>query len=290
MGYQSIFRQGLLADRVVVVTGGGSGIGRCIAHEAASLGATVVLASRTVEKLEAVKAEILEDGGAADIVACNIRDEEQVTALFRTVRARHGRCDALVNNGGGQFVSPADAISLKGWRAVVETNLTGTFLMCREAKTQFMEEHGGAIVNIVADMWNGMPGMAHSGAARAGVVNLTKTLAIEWAPCRIRINAVAPGMILSSGFKNYPEPVQQTLASAPAKIPLARFGTEGEVSAAVNYLISDAAAYVTGETLRVDGGSSLFGHLYELPERRATGAYRGFHREVDAPPGLLGEE
>lgn len=291
MSYRSIFRPDLFRDQVVVVSGGGSGIGRCIAHELASLGAKVVLASRTLEKLEAVAGEIREDGGQADAVPCNIRDEADVVRLFERVLELHGRLDGLVNNGGGQFISPADAISAKGWKAVVETNLTGTFYMCREAKTQYMDTHGGAIVNIVADMWNGMPGMAHSGAARAGVVNLTKTLAVEWASSRVRVNAVAPGVILSSGFHNYPEPVQAMLAEVPAQVPLARFGTESEVSAAVAFLLSEAAAFVSGETLRVDGAQSLYRHVYELPSGRpSTKAYRGFHRKVDAPSHLLGEE
>lgn len=291
MSYRSIFRPDLFADRVVVVTGGGSGIGRCIAHELASLGAQVVLASRTLDKLEAVAAEIREDGGKADAVRCNIREPDDVGALFDTVLERHGRVHGLVNNGGGQFVSPAEMISDKGWKAVIETNLTGTFTMCREAKLRAMEEHGGAIVNIVADMWNGMPGMAHSGAARAGVVNLTKTLAVEWSSARIRVNAVAPGVILSSGFHNYPEPVQAMLAEVPKTVPLKRFGTESEVSAAVAFLLSDAASFITGETLRVDGAQSLYRHVFELaPDRPASAAFDGFHRKVDAPAHLLTEE
>lgn len=290
MSYQSVFRSDLFADQVHIVTGGGSGIGRCIAHELAALGATVVLASRTEDKLTRVRTEIEEDGGRADSIACNIREESEVVALFEKTLERHGRVDGVVNNGGGQFVSPADAISAKGWRAVVETNLTGTFFMCREAKRQAMEDSGGAIVNIVADMWNGMPGMAHSGAARAGVVNLTKTLALEWAPARIRVNAVAPGVILSSGFANYPEPVQEMLKGVPAQLPNARFGTESEVSAAVVFLLSQAAAYITGVTLRVDGASSLYRHVFELPERPATEPFSGFHRRVEAPAALVDDD
>lgn len=287
MPYESIFRSDLFRGRVGVITGGGSGIGRCIAHELASLGATVVLASRTEEKLKRVVAEIEEDGGAADWIACNIREEEQVRALFSETLKRHQRCDFVVNNGGGQFISPAEAISLKGWEAVVQTNLTGTFLMCREAMQSIMRERGGAIVNVVADMWRGMPMMAHSGAARAGVVNLTKTLALEWSQYAIRVNAVAPGMILSSGFKNYPEPVQEALKSIPDEvIPMRRFGTESEVSAAVVFLLSPAASYVSGATLSIDGASSLYRHAFPLPSGEPTPAYAGFHREADVPSNL----
>jgi citronellol/citronellal dehydrogenase len=287
MPYQSIFRTDLFRDQVGIVTGGGSGIGRCIAHELAALGATVVLASRNEEKLKAVAGEIREDGGKADTIVCNIRDEQQVGNLFKTALERHGKIDFVVNNGGGQFMSPVESISLKGWSAVIETNLTGTFLMCREAMSSWMGEHGGAIVNIVADMFRGMPMMGHSGAARAGVVNLTQTLAIEWAQHRIRINAVAPGMILSSGFKNYPEPVQEAMKLIPQDaIPMRRFGTESEVGAAVVFLLSPAAAYVSGATLRVDGASSLYRHAFTLPSSAPTPSFAGFHRKADVPSGL----
>ena len=284
--YGSIFRPDLFRGQVGIVTGGGSGIGRCIAHELASLGATVILASRDREKLERVRGEIVEDGGQAEAIGCDIRKEDQVQALFAAALERHPRIDFVVNNGGGQFASPVEHISLKGWHAVVETNLTGTFLMCREAMNRSMRDHGGAIVNIVAEMWRGMPMMAHSGAARAGVVNLTKTCALEWAQYNIRVNAVAPGLILSSGFKNYPEPVQELLKTVPSQVPARRFGTESEVSAAVTYLLSPAARYVTGETLCVDGGLPLYRQPFELAEHAPTPAFQAFHRSADVPEGL----
>lgn len=290
MPYASIFRSDLFRDQVALITGGGSGIGRCIAHELASLGATVVLASRDPAKLERVVAEIQEDGGRASAVPCNIRVEAEVNALYQAVIGAHGRVDLLVNNSGGQFVSPAESISLRGWNAVLETNLTGTFLMCRGAHQHSMGEKGGAIVNIVADMWRGMPMMSHSGAARAGVVNLTQTLALEWAGCGIRVNAVAPGLIASSGLSNYPEPVQEALAELPKELPLRRMGTESEVSAAVVYLLSPGARYVSGETVRVDGASSLYRHAFVLPPGKVAPAYRGLHRPTTAPKGLLGDE
>lgn len=290
MGFDSIFRPDLFAGRVGIVTGGGSGIGRCIAHELAALGAHVVLTSRGLEKCEVVRDEIVEDGGRAEALACNVRKEDDVKALIAETVARHGRVDFLVNNAGGQFASPIEAISTRGWTAVLETNLTGIFLMCREAVSQSMARQGGAIVNIVADMFNGMPMMAHSGAARAGVVNFTRSASMEWAPNKIRINAVAPGLILSSGFKNYPEPVQQILKTLPAQTPAARFGTESEVSAAVVFLLSPAAAYITGETLRVDGASSLYRRTFPIPDHEPFEAFDGFHRKADLPEHLVENE
>lgn len=287
MPYQSIFRSDLFKGQVGIVTGGGSGIGRCIAHELAALGGRVVLASRNEEKLKSIAAEIEEDGGEADFIVCNIRNEEQVRSLIATTLSRYQKIDFVVNNGGGQFLSPVESISLKGWSAVIDTNLTGTFLMCREVMLQWMGEKGGTIVNIVADMFRGMPMMAHSGAARAGVVNLTQTLALEWAQHRIRINAIAPGMILSSGFKNYPEPVQEAMKLIPEEsIPMRRFGTESEVSAAVAFLLSPAAAYISGATLRIDGASSLYRHPFPLPQGPPGAAFSGFHRKPDVPFGL----
>src|SRR5262249_9215308 len=159
--------------------------------------------------------------------------------------ARHQRLDFVVNNGGGQFASPLENISLNGWRAVIETNLTGTFLVSKAALDAWMRDHGGTIVNIVADMWRGMMMIGHSGAARAGVVNLTKTCAIEWAEYGVRVNAVAPGIIRSSGFKKYPVSVQDGLKGLPNELPMKRFGTESEVSAAVVFLLSPGARYVT---------------------------------------------
>lgn len=288
MSYASIFRPDLFSGQTAVVTGGGSGIGRCIAHELASLGAKVVLAGRDAEKLERVAEEIAADGGAARPAPCDIRDEARVAALFEDVLAVEGRVDLLVNNGGGQFAAPAASLSPRGWRAVVETNLTGTFLMCKQAFESWMSEHGGAIVNVVADMWRGMPMMAHSGAARAGVVNLTQTLALEWAGAQVRVNAVAPGVIASSGLAKYPEPVQAAVAELPKELPAGRLGTESEVSAAVVFLSSPGARYVNGATLRVDGASSLYRHAFAIEPEGPAPRFAGFHRAAELPSSLSG--
>jgi citronellol/citronellal dehydrogenase len=251
--YRSIYRAGLFAGKVVIITGGGSGIGRCTAHELASLGAAVALIGRTRNKLERVCAEIAHAGGKASAHVCDIREEEAVQRTVAEVLAQHRHIDGLVNNAGGQFPAPLASISAKGWDTVVRNNLTGGFLMARECYTQWMAQHaaGCAIVNIIADMWLGMPGMGHSGAARAGMLNFTETAALEWAP--VRVNAVAPGWIASSGMDHYGPEMRARIRGLHQHVPLGRLGTESEVSAAIVFLLSPAAAFVSGSCLRVDG-------------------------------------
>jgi citronellol/citronellal dehydrogenase len=286
--YRSIFRPGLFAGQVTIVTGGGSGIGRCTAHELASLGAAIALIGRKGEKLARVQAEIVEDGGRATIHPCDIREEEAVKAAVADIVKAHGRIDGLVNNAGGQFQAPLEAITQKGWETVVRTNLTGGFLMARECYTQWMRANGGAIVNIVADMWHGMPGMGHSGAARAGMVNLTMTAAAEWGRSGVRVNAVAPGWIASSGFDTYPEAVRPMLRSLKRHTPLQRLGSEAEVSAAIVFLLSPAAAFVSGATLRVDGAAPNAKRHHDQPPHDRAPVFQGFHRAV--PVKALQEE
>ena len=281
MPYQSIYRPGLFADQVVIVTGGGSGIGRCTAHELASLGATVALVGRTPEKLDAVAAEITQDGGRASTHPCDIREEAQVRATVAAVLQRHGRIDGLVNNAGGQYRSPMKDISTKGFEAVVRNNLTGGFIFMREAYNQWLAEHGGAVVNIIADIWHGWPDFAHSGASRGGMLTLTETAACEWAASGVRVNAVAPGGVASSGFDRYAPEAQAKILGFPPTVPLQRFGTEAEVSGAIVYLLSPAAAYVTGTCVRVDGGTpNNRGSYWKLAAARNNAPFEGFHRSV----------
>lgn len=285
--YRSVLRPGLFAGEVHIVTGGGSGIGRCTAHELASLGATVVLIGRTKSKLEKVAAEIHEDGGIADAAVADIRDEEAVRTIVAEAVARHGRIHGLVNNAGGQFPAPLMSINKKGFEAVVATNLTGGFLMMREVFVQSMRAHGGAIVNMAADMWNGMPGMGHSGAARAGMVNLTKTAAFEWAFAGARVNCVAPGWIESSGLDRYEGPAKAIIPELKNHVPLRRLGTEAEVSAAICFLLSPAAAFITGVTLPIDGGAPLGNSVFAMGDTKPSERFEGFHRA--ARPQVLVE-
>lgn len=282
--YRSVFQPGLFAGQVVVVTGGGSGIGRCTAHELASLGAATAIAGRTLERLEQVRAEIEAAGGTCSTHVCDIRDEDAVRTTVQAVVERHGRIDALVNNAGGQFPSPLAAISAKGWDTVVRNNLTGGFLMARECVTQWMGDHGGAIVNIIADIWGGMPGMAHSGAARAGMLNFTETAALEWAP--VRINAVAPGWIASSGMDHYPPQMRDIIRGIHKLVPLQRLGTESEVAAAITFLLSPAAAFISGACLRVDGAAPNAKRIWpQVGTGGSTPAFDGFH--LAATPKVL---
>jgi citronellol/citronellal dehydrogenase len=285
MSYRSVFRPGLFTGQTVLVTGAGSGIGRCTAHELAALGAHVVLIGRSAEKLAAVEAEIQDDGGDASHAPCDIRDEDAVKAAVAAIVAARGRIHGLVNNAGGQYPSPLENISGKGWQAVLATNLTGGFLMARECYVQCMRAHGGTIVNMLADMWHGMPGMGHSGAARAGMLNFTETAACEWAP--VRVNAVAPGWIASSGMDTYPEAMKPLIQGLARHVPAARLGTESEVAAAIVFLLSEAAAFVSGACLRIDGAAPNARRHWMMPSGKPAPQFDAFHRS--RKPRVLGD-
>jgi citronellol/citronellal dehydrogenase len=281
--YESIFRDGLFEGQAGIVTGGGSGLGRCAAHELAALGAQVALLGRKADKLERVCAEIARAGGHARPYPCDIREEDAVRATVAAVLRDLGRIDFLLNNAGGQFAAPLEKISAKGWDTVLRTNLSGGFLMARESYTQWMRAQGGAIVNIIADMWQGMPTMGHSGAARAGMLNFTETAAFEWAP--VRVNAVAPGWIASSGLDQYPPEMREHIRGLHRLVPAGRLGTESEVAAAVVFLLSPAAGFISGSCLRVDGAVPNVKAGRALAPRGQTAAFDGFH--LAARPKVL---
>ena len=279
MSYHSIFRSDAFQDKVIIITGGGSGIGRCTAHELSALGAQVVITGRKQEKLDKVSQEIIEDGGKVHSIVCDNREEQQVKDMIAEVIEKFGHLDGLVNNAGGQFPSPLESISANGFDAVIRNNLHSTFYLMREAYNQWMEKNGGSIVNMTADMWGGMPGMGHSGAARSGVDNLTKTASVEWGKSGVRVNAVAPGWILSSGMDTYSGVFAEVIIpSLSNNVPLQRMGTESEVSSAIVYLLSDAAAFVSGVTLRIDGAASQGTRMYPLSDAKNSESFNGFHR------------
>jgi citronellol/citronellal dehydrogenase len=287
MVYDSVFRPGLFAGQRIVVTGGGSGIGRCTAHELASLGAHVAIVGRNQEKLANVAAEIVQDGGKVSTHICDIRDEAAVIATIEAVLGATGRIDGLFNNAGGQYRAAMKTISTKGFEAVVRSNLTGGFVFMREVYTRWMEANGGAIVNMIADIWNGWPNFAHSGASRGGMLSLSESAASEWAVSGVRVNTVAPGAIASSGLDTYEAKdrayIQNEITS---KIPLQRFGTEAEAAAAIVFLLSPAAAFITGSCIRIDGGAPNAREIWgKLPPTDRSKPFNGFHRA--APPQIL---
>lgn len=252
-----VFAPNLLRGKLALVTGGGTGIGFATARELGGLGARVILAARDFERLEKAADALKADGIEAHAHAVNIRDEKQVEALFEAIVGQHGLPDILVNNSGGQFEAPAVKISANGFRSVVDLNLNGTWHMCSAFGRRLLEAgKPGEIVNIAIVVNNGSPGYAHGAAARAGVINLTKTLAREWGSSGIRVNAIAGGTIDTPGLEQYDRAV---LDAGIEKLPIARVGSAREMALAVVYLVSPAGAYTTGFTLQVDGGEHMGG-------------------------------
>jgi citronellol/citronellal dehydrogenase len=263
---QHVFQPGLFAEKVAIITGGGTGIGLATAMELVRLGAAVAICGRTQSKLDTASQALAAVAGADKVHAavCDVREPEAVAALVAATLERFGRIDILVNNAGGQFPAPAQNISPNGFAAVVRNNLLGTFHMIHQVANQAMiPARQGRIINVTANVYRGFPGMAHTGAARAGVENLTMTLAVEWSRFGILVNAVAPGIIESSGIKQYPPAI---IEKAVKQIPLKRAGTVEEVAAAIAFLASPAAQYITGTTLRIDGAQALWGSTFPLPE------------------------
>jgi NAD(P)-dependent dehydrogenase (short-subunit alcohol dehydrogenase family) len=260
----SIYRPGLFAGQVAIVTGGGTGIGLAIAETLGELGAKVAICGRTAEKLTRAKARLESQGVTVLASPCDIREPDQIASFVDAVGQTLGAASVLVNNAGGQFPTTAESLATKGWDAVIRNNLSGTFYMTQAVATRhMMPKKKGRIVQIIANIARGFPGMVHTGAARAGVENLTKTLAIEWAEQNIQVNAIAPGIIKSSGTDQYPPEI---LEMSRQRTPMKRSGTPEEVAELVAYIASDAAWFVTGETWYMDGGAHLWGDAWGIPE------------------------
>ncbi len=264
MSTRDLFAPGLFEGQVAIVTGGGTGIGLAVARELGRLGARVAICGRRPEPLAEAAASLRGAGVEVHHETADIRDPESIARFVESVRAALGGADVLVNNAGGQFPSPAQHISPRGFEAVVRNNLLGTWNFTHAvANAIFLPQKRGRIVNVIAEVARGFPGMAHTGAARAGVDNLTKTLAIEWAQFGVRVNAVAPGVIKTTGTAQYPP---ELLESAVKATPLKRLGSAAEVSHLVVYLASTFADFVTGQTFYIDGGMSLWGDQWPIPD------------------------
>ena len=253
----NVFQPRLFSGKTVLVTGGGTGIGYAIALLFGQLDARVILAARDLERLEEARKELTGRGIECEVFSLNIRDEAAVQEFYASLEERELIPDILVNNAGGQFTAPALEISANGFRSVMELNLLGTFNMSK-GLAQLAQQHPAerSIVNIVLCQEQGIPGMAHAAAARAGVANLAKTLAWEWAPLGFRVNSVAPGTVRTSGLDNYDA---DNLEQALQKLPIKRMAEPSEVAQAVVYLASPAAGFITGINLQLDGGEHLTG-------------------------------
>jgi citronellol/citronellal dehydrogenase len=253
----NIFRKGLFDGHVAIVTGGGSGIGLSTAIALGELGAKVAICGRKKEKLDVAEQKLRAAGIDVLAEACDIREVDQIQAFADAVKAKLGVASILVNNAGGQFPTTAETVTPRGWEAVVRNNLNGTFFMTQAVATRHMiPARCGRIVNVIANVARGFPGMVHTGAARAGVENMTKTLAIEWATHNIQVNAIAPGVIRTSGTDQYPP---ELIEASRKKTPMKRVGSAGEVAQLIVYLACDAAWFVTGECWYIDGGAHLWG-------------------------------
>ena len=250
----------MFRDKIVLVSGGATGIGRAAVWILARLGAKVVTCGRSAEKLDLLREELGEHGYSVLAVPADIRKAEDVATLFGQVQQAYGGLDLLINNAGGQFPQAAIDMSANGFRAVIDNNLLGTWSMMQTA-ARYWRDSGtpGSIVNVVAVVDRGILGAAHTAAARAGVIYLSKTVAVEWVPLKIRVNCVAPGTIFTEGMTGYPEAAKKTFARSN---PMLRLGDPWEIAEACLFIGSDASTFTTGEILRVDGGGQLWGEQW----------------------------
>jgi NAD(P)-dependent dehydrogenase (short-subunit alcohol dehydrogenase family) len=257
-------------DRVALVTGGGSGIGRAVALRWAAGGGAVAVLGRRKDALDDTVAQVAAAGGDAEAVVCDVRDHAAVAESVADLVGRRGRIDALVNNAAGNFISPAEDLSPNGWKAVVDIVLNGTFHCTHAVASHMLAAGRGAIVNVVASYaWHGHPGTVHSAAAKGGVVAMTRTQAVEWAGRGVRVNCIAPGPTETDGAGAALWPTDEARDGVLASVPAGRFATPEEIAESVVFLLGDRAAYVTGDVLVVDGGQWLGKAVYTDPRTRA---------------------
>jgi len=258
---ETIFKPDMLAGKTLLITGAGSGMGKAAAVLASRLGANVATCGRDAAKLEKTR-DIIRSATGRDLFfdTLNIRDADAVEAFIASVHEQFGGIDTLVNNAGGQFPQDAMDFSRKGWLAVIDTNLNGTWWMMQEAAKKWRETgQPGNIINIVANVERGMPQAAHTCAARAGVIYLSKTLATEWGPHNIRVNCIGPGVIETEGFAMYPPEALERFHKAN---PMKKRGDAWDVAESVAYHASPAADFVNGDLIIIDGGQAQWGVVW----------------------------
>jgi citronellol/citronellal dehydrogenase len=258
--HPTVYAPELFKGKVALVSGGGSGLGKAMAVLYARLGASLVICGRKPEKLDGAVSLLRGLGADVEAVAMSIREPEEVESLMDRAWARHGRLDVLVNNAGGQFAQPAIDFTVKGWKAVIDTNLNGTWYIMQAAAKRWRDHRqAGSIVNVTATVSRGLPHMAHSVAARAGVIHLSKTVAVEWAPLGIRVNCLGVGCVESSGFAHYSEEGRKTFAESN---PMRHPGDVWDVAEGCVYLAGPSGKFITGEVLTIDGGQQMWGDFW----------------------------
>lgn len=254
---ESVYRSDLFTGKKIIVSGAGSGLGKAIATLFAKLGADLIICGRNEEKLVNAADYLKSFGGGVSAHVMSIRDPEVVNTFMNDAWAAFGGVDILVNNAGGQFPQAAIDFKPKGWQAVIDTNLNGTWYMTQSAARRWIDTAmPGNVINIVADIWRGLPGIAHTAAARAGVIYLAKSIAVEWAPHDIRVNCVAPGCCETSAFSLYPK---EGAASYEEANPMLHAGDAWDIAEACAYLAAPSGKFITGEVITVDGGQQMWG-------------------------------